>query len=509
MRDIKPKKQPSDKSFQNETKKLYEKDAKVEQPLPAPKPVKKPTSQKESPVPVSKLHIPRQQAPKRTLLPANTSKGKPFGDIVSKPATTVPKPIVIPDTKEPLPPVDTKPFSRTPVNGTKVPKKKIQPARPAAPKSHLGLRERKIAIVFILLLLAMTGVAAFLFLPKATVKLTLQTAPLLVDQDITLANASQASEGSVPATSFEKEVKVEGTSPTLTTEVIGTKAKGTVRLVNRTTTEQQIKEQSRLTSQNGTLYFMQKYAIIPANGTSSVEVEAAEPGTEGNLESGRLNFAALDSSAQSVVYAEVVSPISGGSGESVKVIKEQDIAAASDAAGQAARQKVEEEIRSQLKEGWTILEESWNAEEQDFQTTAEVGQRQDSIPYTASYIVRVMGYEDQVLQQKVQQALEGRLDADYMLFPGPISFTKSVESIDWQKQTATLTVRVTHTTVPSFSLATLREKLTGRGKEEAENYLRGLKGVQSVDIQLWPFWVQTIPYIDGRIIIDLIPDKRP
>ena len=196
---------------------------------------------------------------------------------------------------------------------------------------RLGNRERLVAGVFGLLLLIALLIAGFIFLPKATITLALQTAPLLVDERLTLKaiptdTPTPLESGVVPATSFFRALQVKGSSPVESTEIIGTKTTGTVDIVNRTTEEQKIKEQSRLLSSDGQLFYMQGHVIIPpANGGSlarvSVPVIADVAGAQANSVSGRLNFAGLDESSQSLVYAEVTSPLSGGSGEAVKVVK--------------------------------------------------------------------------------------------------------------------------------------------------------------------------------------------
>lgn len=463
MRDIKSNKKPNQdtdpipEDIPEDAKKLYEKHK------PAQKSKPRFTGSK---VPVASVHVPRQQSvPKRTPNVVHTS---------TEPAQ----------------------MERRPLFAKPKQKEAKQPMR-------LGNRERRaVGILGILALLAL-AMAGFVFLPKANIELVLQTAPLLVDQQFTLASQSGAAANVIPATAFQKEVAVTGSTPVTSTQTVGEKATGQVTLVNKTTQEQPIKEQSRLVTKDGVLFYMTKHAILAPDSTATVPVEAAEPGEEGNVSSGRLTFAALDDSAATILYAEVNAPITGGSGDEVKVVQEEDLQQAQDAADAAARQKVEEEIRASLKKGWVVLEESWTTEGKDFTVDAAVGDQVDTIGYTGTLAVRVMGYEEEELQNQLRGALEERLDENYMLFPGPISFTKSVGDINWEDQKGAMTVRVTHTTVPNFSLDTLKSKLSGRSEEEAEGYLRGLKGVQSASIDLWPFWVRTVPRIDQRIELDI------
>jgi hypothetical protein len=124
-------------------------------------------------------------------------------------------------------------------------------------------------------------------------------------------------------------------------------------------------------------------------------------------------------------------------------------------------------------------------------------------------VVRVLGYEEKVLEERLRKALNENLTREYMLFPGPLSHTATVEKIDWETGEGIVNVRVTHTTIPQLSVEALRDKLAGRTKEEATKYLQGLPSVQSVDIKLSPFWVQSIPRIHSRVNIDLQSDRQP
>src|SRR3989344_3845949 len=372
-----------------------------------------------------------------------------------------------------------------------------QPARPlfAAPAKkskqargfghmRIGQKERLVLAGFLGLILIAAVLAGLIFLPSATIDITL------------------------PGTGFAREVEVKGASPVTSREVIGAKASGVLQLVNRTTDEQKIKERSRLETKDGVLFYMTGHAIIPpAEGgvpsRVSVPVEAALAGPEGNIAPQRLNFVALDPSAQSLVYAENTTTLTGGSGEEISVVKQADIDAAKVAAGQAGRVQAEAEIRRELPRGWTILEESWTSEIKTFDTPTALEAKQAEIPYTARVIVHAFGYENEKFQAALMAALNTKLDQDFMLFPGPISFTSAVESADWEKGEGTIAVRITHMTVPNFSVDTLKDKLAGRSQEEALKYLQGLKGVQKATVTTWPFWVSSIPTIDKRISIQL------
>lgn len=383
------------------------------------------------------------------------------------------------------------------------------PAKPRRRAMRLGGRERQVLLVLFAVIVLVAFLGALIFLPKADVTLVLKTAPLLVDQELTIRAVETQGATVVPGAAFFREVPVSGTASVTSTETVGTKATGTVQIVNKTVDEQKIKENSRLVTADGALFYMKGSAFVPANGRLSVPVEAAEAGEAGNIEPQRLDFAALPEESRSLLYAEAVSALSGGSGEEVHVIQEEDLERAKTAAQEAAIAQVKGEVAQELPPGWVILEESWTAELADFTVEGEVGQQQAEVAYSGRATVRVLGYEEAKLTERLTAALEQRLDEDYVLFPGPISFTKTVKDVNWESSEGTLVARVTHTTIPDFSLETLTQKIARRGEQEAREYLIGLPGVSRVDIQLWPFWVRSIPRIEKRINLTLQPERQP
>jgi len=321
--------------------------------------------------------------------------------------------------------------------------------------------------------------------------------------------AADGSREVVPGTAFWREVEIREAYSVQNREIIGGKTTGTVKLINNTVDEQPIRERSRLVTADGQLFYMIKHAILPAKSSATVEVEAAEAGTEGNISAQRLNFVGLDEASQKLVYAEATEALSGGSGEEILVVAESDIEAAKDEAAEAARGQAETAIKNELPGGWSLLDESWTAEIGDFVTETKVGEKTASFDYVAKVTIRVMGFEQEVLQEKLRAELESQLNEEFMLFPGQISYSKSVKDVDWEEGRATLSTRVTHTTIPRLSLDSMRAKIAGRSIKETQEYLEGLPGVRMVKIETWPFWVNSIPRIEKRVTLDLQPERQP
>ncbi len=380
-------------------------------------------------------------------------------------------------------------------------------------QSRLGYRERKVVLAFLVLVLLAGGLALYIFLPTATIALNITSAPLLVDQKLNITSAVVAGANNVPGSVFAREENVEGDVAVQSTEVIGTKTIGEVTLVNRTLTEQKIKEGSRLVSNDGKLFYMQKPAFLEAAvsnspATTTVTVEAAEAGPEYNLDKQKLNFAALDKPSQTLVYGEIRTKLAGGSGSVVKIVKDADLDQTKKIAQDNARTEAEQDIRQNLLKDWVLLDESWQVTNAEITPDKKANDKADTIHYKAKVSLRVMGYEKKSLEDKLRQALDAKLDKDYMLSSDTISYTKTLESVDWEQGQAAVSVRVTHTTIPKISFDALKDKISGLNSQDATAYLQGLPGVKSASLQLWPFWASTVPRITNRIIIDINPQTQ-
>src|SRR5581483_5844016 len=304
-------------------------------------------------MPARRIHVPGENVPVTTVHVPKPSQ--PAAHVAASPATADKRPLF---------------FRR------KLGEQSATPKPSAGKLSRVGYKERKVLFAFFGLAVLMAALAAYIFLPYADIKLVLHAAPLLVDQKLTIRAQNTDADDVIPGTAFFREVQVDGQAPVVNTQVIGAKASGSVTLINHTSQEQKIKENSRLVTSDGVLFYMQKPAFVPANGSITVAVDAAESGPSGNIQPQKLYFAALPDSARAVLYGDVTKAFTGGSGDTIHVVAQSDLDNAKKAAGQDARGKAEGEIRAELPKGWKILEASWTSEVQSFDTSVKVDDKQ-------------------------------------------------------------------------------------------------------------------------------------
>src|SRR3989344_3061531 len=185
---------------------------------------------------------------------------------------------------------ETKRLTKTRREASPVPVTTIPVATPPTLKQERraprgGAGERKILLGAFFLALVVGGLAAFIFLPNATIAMRLRTAPLLVEEEVVIG-----SEGAVAAgNAFFREVAVTGVVPVENREKVGTRAAGEAMIVNSSTQEQPLREQSRLQTPDGRIFHMVRHAIVPAGTRARVPIEAAAAGGGGNIGPQRLD----------------------------------------------------------------------------------------------------------------------------------------------------------------------------------------------------------------------------
>lgn len=101
-------------------------------------------------------------------------------------------------------------------------------------------------------------------------------------------------------------------------------ATGEAIVYNDTNIDQTIVTQSRLITEDGTLFRTQSRLEIPAESSVKVTIKAAEKGAEGNIKPQTLTFVALPDTLTSLIYAKTTESLTGGVRQST-TISQSDI----------------------------------------------------------------------------------------------------------------------------------------------------------------------------------------
>ncbi|MFH1430366.1 MAG: hypothetical protein ABIG71_02465 [Candidatus Uhrbacteria bacterium] len=390
------------------------------------------------------------------------------------------------------------------------------PRRPAkrrkAPRTQQQ-RYQRIAISFLGVVIVVGIAAALLSIGRVKVVVTASPVPVVVDFDVTVTPTIRDERSMVG-----RVLHVDGTASLERSVVDGgevierlppKRAEGTVTLVNDRSEAQTLVATTRLLSPDGILFRLRHQEVIPASGKlEAVDVYADQIGDQGNIQPTKFSIPGLSSWMQQHVWAESSAVMAGGRGspddaapgtaivtqEAIDALKVSVIAIAEQDARNRANASAErgEEVRV-----IGILT--------DAKTDAVAGQSRASISVDAVATAQVLLTSRGALLERVRTMLEEAAGVQGRVLRGvnEAALRMRVVAEDPRVPQATLSVHAEGEAriAPSFASLDAR-RIIGFSSEDVQTYLQSIPGVESVDVQLWPFWVTTVP-ANGRVEVEV------
>ncbi|MDP4000193.1 MAG: hypothetical protein Q8Q11_02045 [bacterium] len=462
----------------------------------------------------------KRRPPKEPKKPSDDTAGTEIGYKKGKGPELVkreikgapPEPPETPETPEPSEPAPalSKPqepdasgeprFSVPKTKGVKprVPQVKL----PKIPKPSLRLpklgklgklgRRGPVIIVIALVVLLTGGTAAAVVLPRATVTVVPKTEPFKTKIPVkfsTTAPRVDAKDNIVPAKTIEitkpGSLKAQATGRSIG----GEPARGEITVVNELNRNQPLVARTRFQSPDGKVFRAQSGIVVPAGGTTTVQVVADEGGTNGNLKRGlRLSIPGLQSTT--AVYGKVDKNLSGGTNADDTTISQADVERAKSRLGQRLAEEGLAEAKKKLPVGSTLNPEVAAVTVLSSSVSPAVGATAKTFVTQGSARITYFAYDEKTLRRLIETDLRAKV-------PGGTTLVEQREerfAVGGSSDQELDTDLVIETfTVPGLSEADIAEAIAGKSPEEAKRVITGNGQATGVQIDLWPFWVRSLP----------------
>jgi hypothetical protein len=392
-------------------------------------------------------------------------------------------------------------------------------------EDRLVVRRGGSGLIWALLgLLAVALVAvlvAYVLVPRATVTLVARTSTPEIGFDVVVGEIDPNSpEGQptnerivVPAQRIVVPVNASASKPAtgLRSEPNIT-AGGPVTLINGINEAVRVPQGTTLTAIDGRRYLTLEAVTVPpadqlsaAFGTITVNVAAEKPGAAGNAPMG----AVKGSLSSAVSYSNSTAPIAGGSDRQIRMIVEDDLAAAQAAAEEAARGKWQAAISAAIPAGSKAMHDTAGLGGFRVEFSAKEGTDGDSVVATVVADATVLVYNQGEIEARARAEAERRINAAAR--PGEPIVAGSVQ-IGTPQLTGdvpgTLTYRMTATARSRAAIGSDAEReqlasdLAHQSDDEANAILSRLPGVSSasIDYDTSPF-PRRMPWFASHIEI--------
>src|SRR3989344_8575469 len=346
----------------------------------------------------------------------------------------------------------------------------------------------KVPLILLGLLLALGGGAYALlyWLPQATVTLTLSPIPLVKEIAVvasTEATSIEVAAGTVPATLRTVEQTGEKSTPATGTATVGEKAKGTVTfnstVANNCAQGTKVKEDS-----SGLTFLTDSSFSISASETKDISVTAEKIGSDYNLASGR-HFAITSGCDNNIAMeGDNSAAFTGGSSQQVTVVAATDQNKLLEDLEKELIEAAKEKILSGAGVDEVIVDTAIKNEVIEKIYSHDVGEQAENVTLTLKIKLTTITYKGSDIQELVAQAMAELVPPGFILFPGGTI----IDPLDPQLSEKTLSFqdKITAQVIPDLDQEAIRNDLSGRNLESAEQYLASLSDITAYKLEIWP-----------------------
>lgn len=390
------------------------------------------------------------------------------------------------------------------------PKKGESPKRPKKTQkvpNFNKFRKKFLIIGALVILLVAFIVWAIWFAPRATVVLSAKTSSQNVNTSVALREGenTDASKGVLKAVvvSDEQEASVEFDATGTKEE--GEAASGTITISR--SSGRSITVPAGTGFSNGDCTFVTRSEVtVPGAGVdldnprivpgqADAKVQATSIGEQCNL-SGRSYEPTMNG-----ITARGGS-MSGGSKRTLKVVTQEDVQRAAEQLASQNSDDQQAKLEKKLENGVRVIEGSFVAERADAAANPEVGQEaaNGKAKLTSKVTYKLTGVKDSELKKLLEGALESNLSQEnnQRVYE---SGEKEASFSDFQTAEggANVSISATGQVGPQISDDDVKNRTKGKRFGDIQADLKSIQGIDNVEVNFWPFWVNTVPDDDKKI----------
>jgi len=345
---------------------------------------------------------------------------------------------------------------------------------------------------FVAVAVILVGVILYFSASKALIEISPKPQDIATDFILDVS-ADGDNLNSVNGVLYETEVESEMQSETTGSKSAEGSSIGKVVLINNRSEDQTLIKTTRLQTQEGVLLRLSDRVVVPANGTIEANVYPDNPAAFSELAPTSFVIPGLAENLRDKVYAEsktVLKPTGGAQ----KAVAEVDLQKAKDKLTEIIYEKGIENFKKdeQRSDLVMLVVDKQNISEKP---EAKVGDIRDNFNYVMKLKVTLLGLEQQKIVEKAGESLKkAMINGLDLINLYTDRFTYTVQSFDAKEKTAKVKVHVEGAAViKSDNEIFDKQKLSGLSPKGVELYLSNFPEIESVKVQLTPFWVSTVP----------------
>jgi len=375
-------------------------------------------------------------------------------------------------------------------------------------------RQHKLTLFIVAIGLVILGSVGYFVVPKAQVTLEVQSEPFKKQFALILADTQdlQAAGANVLTGRFLEVTRENVATFSATGEQNnGKKAEGQITVINHTGSIAGLLANTRFKTPSGLIFRIKTDALVASArnqvpGKTTVGAVADEGGTKYNLSAPlKLSVPGLGTNAQELVYGEIADSFTGGTDEITKVVSQEDIDKAKEAAAKNVFAAAEAELQKQLKRSEEITPNFIQSDVIDAIPSVTVGATKDQFEVRVQSRSWVIAIHKGNLQAAILNAAANEVPEGKQVTQRTVDTAKTtaVEG-NFLTHRINLLVSVDGRIGPLLDTANIAARLVNQPIASGKNYLQGLSDVASSSINIWPAWMPRTPLLRNNVKVQVV-----
>lgn len=370
----------------------------------------------------------------------------------------------------------------------------------------------KITVILVVILLIIAAlVAAYLFIPKAEVKVFVEPRVLEKDSEITADPKQKEIDKDkkiIPGQIVETEISGTEKGSATGLKEIGDPAKGVVVIRNKIDQEKKLSKGAILISPLGLKFVLDNSISIASRsaedgtfGKVNADVVAQNIGAEGNLPSG--TELTIQGFSTDQLSAKSEGNFSGGTSKTVTVVSDSDqkklLAQVASNLRKQAQQKLQEKIPEKK-----VLEEALSEQIVKKSYSKNINDQTNEFSLNLTIKFKGTAYDDKDLRQII---------SDLVTTDVPEGFQLSLQDTETQADVSKLEddgkliflARFRAKLMPKIDMENIKREIRGKSFKEAGEILKGIDNVLDSEIALNPAipFLQYLPFLERQINVEV------
>jgi len=366
---------------------------------------------------------------------------------------------------------------------------------------------QRIAVVFVGITFLLLLSVLYLSVSRATIKIVANPKLITVNA-IADVVANPTGDGQIAGVVKEKTVSGSKTFtlPSAGSQAVEAKATGTVTIANTTTSNQLLVATTRVLSETGVLFRIDKATTVPANGKVDVIVHADKAGKNGEIGPSKFTIPGLNATLQKQITGSSAAPMVGGV-VYVRSLTDKDVADAVSALSADLVKQAGTEFSTGLDQSLNGV--SLKSSVVSRKTDVPVGTQTGSFTLTMSLDVTGVYYQGDLVKTYAQNLFAKRIPEGYEATKINLEGMKAtVEAADPKLGEARVSIYLDGNARLSLESSALsKDRFTGRSPNEVLTLLKSNEGIREVTVSFTPFWLKRVPTLKDHIKIEITDPK--